>query len=140
MTVRMKTKQADYKIEFVEGMNGTQEKPVTIWYDSRTEEYLVSNTPQVLLGMSPYHTFVHSGPYSHWIRPFDKSELKGEEAQIDTTKTYAVYETMNIQSCYMVKAASEEEALKLHEEGRSEWDWSEDGDYHQDAYVELIVD
>jgi hypothetical protein len=40
----------------------------------------------------------------------------------------------------MVKAASEEEALKLHEEGRSEWDWSEDGDYHQDAYVELIVD
>jgi len=55
-------------------------------------------------------------------------------------KLYAVYETMNIQSCYMVKAASEEEALKLHEEGLSEWDWSEDGDYHQDAYVELIVD
>jgi DNA-dependent RNA polymerase auxiliary subunit epsilon len=76
MTVRMKTKQADYKIEFVEGMNGTQEKSVTIWYDSRAEEYIVSNTPQTLLGMSPYHTRVHSGPYSHWIRPFDKSELK----------------------------------------------------------------
>jgi hypothetical protein len=55
-----------------------------------------------------------------------------------STKTYAVYETRNVQSCYIVKANSEEEAKKLHEEGLSEWGWSEEGDYHQDAYVELM--
>jgi len=38
----------------------------------------------------------------------------------------------------MIRAASDEEALNLHEEGLSEWASSEDGDYHQYAHVELV--
>ena len=75
MTVRMKTKQSDYKIEFVEGLNGLSEKVVYIWFDKRTEEYIVSNTPQTMLGYSSSHERVWVGPYSHWIRPLSKSEI-----------------------------------------------------------------
>jgi len=53
-------------------------------------------------------------------------------------KTYAVYETIQVQSCYIVEANSEEEAKQLHEEGHSEWDWSEDGDCCGDTYAEEL--
>ena len=66
MSTRMKTKQADYDIEFVDGLHGTEEKIVFVWYDNRNEDYLVSKTAQTLLGLSPYHTRVYAGPYSAW--------------------------------------------------------------------------
>jgi hypothetical protein len=68
MTVRMKTKQADYNIEFIDCPFARKqvERVVYIWHDSRAEEYLVSNTAQNLLGYSSHHTRVHVGPYSKW--------------------------------------------------------------------------
>jgi hypothetical protein len=79
MTVRMKTKQDDYKIEFVEILGSTEEKSVTIWFDSRSDEYLVSNSPQTLLGYSPHHTRVYSGPYSQWIHPMSKEDRQASK-------------------------------------------------------------
>jgi hypothetical protein len=54
-----------------------------------------------------------------------------------TNKSFAVYETIEVQKCYYVDASSEEEAKQLHEEGQSEFGWSEDGDAG-DLFVEEI--
>jgi len=54
----------------------------------------------------------------------------------DTIKTFAVYKTISVQKCYYVEAGSEEEAKRLHEEGLSEWDWSEEGDASGNLFIE----
>lgn len=54
----------------------------------------------------------------------------------DTIKTFAVYETISVQKCYIVEANSEEEAKKLHEEGQSDFNWSEEGDASGELFVE----
>jgi hypothetical protein len=55
----------------------------------------------------------------------------------DTIKSFAVYETIEVQKCYFVEARYEEEAKQLHEEGQSEFGWSEDGDAG-DLFVEEL--
>jgi hypothetical protein len=56
----------------------------------------------------------------------------------DTIKTFAVYETISVQKCYYVEAGSEEEAKRLHEEGKSDLDWSEEGDASGDPFIEEL--
>lgn len=57
----------------------------------------------------------------------------------DTIKSFAVYETIEVQKCYVVYANSEEQAKELHDQGQSDWNWSEEGDAG-DLFVEQIKD
>jgi len=57
-----------------------------------------------------------------------------------TLKTFNVIETISVQKCYVVEASSAEEAQQLHEDGQSEWNWSEDGDCDGDVFVEELDD
>ena len=57
-----------------------------------------------------------------------KKPQEEEKNMTDTIKTFAVYETIEVQTCYFVDASSEEEAKQLHEEGQSEFGWSEEGE------------
>ena len=58
----------------------------------------------------------------------------------DTIKTFAVYETIEVQKCYYVEAGSEEEAKQSHEQGFSEFSWSEDGDVVGDLFAKELED
>jgi len=68
-----------------------------------------------------------------------KKPKKEEKNMTDTIKTFAVYETISVQKCYTVEAGSEEEAKRLHNEGQSDLDWSEEGDV-SDIFVEELED
>jgi hypothetical protein len=56
----------------------------------------------------------------------------------NTIKTFAVYETISVQKCYSVEAKSEEEAKRLHNEGQSDFNWSEEGDASDEPFVEEL--
>jgi len=78
MTLRMKTKESitvKYVYDHLSGMD--VEAPVHIIRDNKLEEYIVSDSPQTVLGMRNDNRYerVYTGPYSHWSIPFNEWEV-----------------------------------------------------------------
>ena len=69
MTLRMKSKeQIEIQYNLDPFTEQRVEKVVYVIRDNKTEEFIVSETPQTILGYHPHKRYerIYTGPYSKW--------------------------------------------------------------------------
>jgi len=104
-------------------------------HEAAREAYLASAALTDVVREAYYATHAAVDAYQAEL----KKPQEEEKNMTDTIKTFVVYETISVQKCYTVEASSEEEAKRLHNEGQSDIDWTEEGDVG-DLFVEELED